>query len=1351
MNIVFIDAKEEVPRLKNVLDFAYEKKKNSHVEFEFRIFDAGKIWSNPAMIVQLKKRLQKIATRVETVTDTVYSKGNMRKIVGVSDSKYQEKIKDKSATFDIAFVIEFNTSPDPSKYEFRTVATRFAKSLEVEIDETVWRQSSDKEVVRNRSRDSFIFDNFQIDVTIVNDVLEVEVEFLTTNFDVKSIMTSFKSAFLILFPTLHTIFSKKMFETAITTKFLGTDLKELIQATDKMDIRPVNIQISKHVNSGLQNYAATNKLDGVAYNLLLGWNENNELKTIVLFNSKDVWIKSYPTKIKRFVIIKVEVVDDELWGFDALSESENIVSFEMAKRPLNERLMTVTKVSSVNVDPFKLKSKTFFYSVGNNNFSENVKRATQWMVENYGLYDCIKTNDGLIFEPLTVATREQPTLKWKFPSRVGIDFKLELKDINMGRVQYYLKTRGFGSATEEYETIKTPKKESLILDYKWANLDNKKIEIKITNKGFKAEVINYQLKDGVKLSSFSDITDVKKREENKIVLAKLVKDNQYELRVIKGSRLSEGDYFLIDSQKAVLELPAESSVDGFSAQSLNDFIVELGWKNNAFYPMRVRTDKQYANGPKVAIETFQDMRVMLTLPTIIQRITSPLDQVAVDEVKPTETKCLENYRKLHNTIKQQLITTFANDKVVLDLGIGKGGDLWKYMSAKVQRILGIEPNFNFYKELESRVKDNAKLSSFYKNKLVVLPEVGGQDWQAVEKFVVDHLKSRNTIDVIFMMFSLTYFFGTSSVLKNLAKTISLTLKSEGKFVATFMNGYLVRKELEKLGGVIEDREKCWKIKAEKVAPVPTFGDEVMVDLKATETAKDLTEWLVYLNFLTDALAEEKQFSFLRRYQNFSSLTKGSDLTESETQLNNFYSYCTFELVDASHMLYRNIYWIEGSKTRMIDTFLEGLIGPSFVEEFGTEVLSILKQKLTFEVYCNLISTKSSVVMGLEKFCKTLPGKDQVVTILKTEKKKNCAEILNSISDDRQYTILRVVLEIFHKRALKQLEGIEMNEFLEEYLTRFFGYNIMFIDNKGEWKGHPKEYNIVFHRLGNRINIIKFRNSDTSVILKEELLSMFAFVYNPDMPDYYKQFYPKKEITYNEPEQKALPKVTKVGKKNPVVSPIPEEDEKVKIKENYKIDADYIKFYSNATKPYYKLSNFAYIKDGIEVDGIVYPSTEHAFQAQKFIQKDRQRFSTSGDIGKISTGFRLVYPKESKVEVDKKRDFWMKKENIGILAKMASDEEMSKKLGLTRVDNFLSSDEQWMKILRAKYSVKEFRDILMSTDNHYILEFEKSAKRRVESGDDGPYYAGLIDDDDKYKLYGKNKMGIYLMNIRDSLK
>jgi hypothetical protein len=68
--------------------------------------------------------------------------------------------------------------------------------------------------------------------------------------------------------------------------------------------------------------------------------------------------------------------------------------------------------------------------------------------------------------------------------------------------------------------------------------------------------------------------------------------------------------------------------------------------------------------------------------------------------------------------------------------------------------------------------------------------------------------------------------------------------------------------------------------------------------------------------------------------------------------------------------------------------------------------------------------------------------------------------------------------------------------------------------------------------------------------------------------------------------------------------------------------NYTSFFSNAKYPYYKMSNFNHIKSAIIFNGLKYYSTEHAFQAQKYIESDRYRFSVNGDLGTWD-GFKLV--------------------------------------------------------------------------------------------------------------------------------
>lgn len=91
--------------------------------------------------------------------------------------------------------------------------------------------------------------------------------------------------------------------------------------------------------------------------------------------------------------------------------------------------------------------------------------------------------------------------------------------------------------------------------------------------------------------------------------------------------------------------------------------------------------------------------------------------------------------------------------------------------------------------------------------------------------------------------------------------------------------------------------------------------------------------------------------------------------------------------------------------------------------------------------------------------------------------------------------------------------------------------------------------------------------------------------------------------------------------------------------------------------------------------------------------------------------------------------------------MATSAKNEKKLGLTRDPNFESSWKLWKKILKKKFKNEEFKEILLSTGDKYLLEFSRDAKNREN------YWGGLIEDG---FLYGENMMGKYLMKIRDKL-
>ena len=187
----------------------------------------------------------------------------------------------------------------------------------------------------------------------------------------------------------------------------------------------------------------------------------------------------------------------------------------------------------------------------------------------------------------------------------------------------------------------------------------------------------------------------------------------------------------------------------------------------------------------------------------------------------------------------------------------------------------------------------------------------------------------------------------------------------------------------------------------------------------------------------------------------------------------------------------------------------------------------------------------------------------------------------------------------------------------------------------------------------------------------------------------------------------------------------------------------LKFWSNAKKEtkFYKFSNLQHIIDGIKPfdDKLEFASTEHAFQSRKYVEKDRIRFSINGDLGNID-GFKLVF-KEN--EYEKKRDYWFAKDNIGIIAKMATNKKIGKKLGLERNTDFVSTDELWLQILLSKYRIEEFKQLLKKTDDIYLLEFDRMAYHRFNISP--AFWGGNIINNE---LWGKNQMGKYLMHIRE---
>lgn len=208
---------------------------------------------------------------------------------------------------------------------------------------------------------------------------------------------------------------------------------------------------------------------------------------------------------------------------------------------------------------------------------------------------------------------------------------------------------------------------------------------------------------------------------------------------------------------------------------------------------------------------------------------------------------------------------------------------------------------------------------------------------------------------------------------------------------------------------------------------------------------------------------------------------------------------------------------------------------------------------------------------------------------------------------------------------------------------------------------------------------------------------------------------------------------------------------------------FIYFSSGGKVPYDKLSNFSKcLIEFPEGSGIVYPSSEHAFQAQLIPEAQRKRvFSVDGLFGKLEQGYCLYYTQMGNKEftekiqetISKKTKYWGERsgklEKIGIIAKLVSKKDwMKQHLNIDKIDiGGEKCYEIFKQILMVKYKNPIFRTVLLETENVHLIEFDRMAKKRSDAGTP-PRWSGMVVDN---IIHGHNQMGGILMDVRTDLK
>jgi tRNA G46 methylase TrmB len=393
---------------------------------------------------------------MKTVKDKILYKGSFRYIKSEDGtSLYQHKIK--SIDKDITIVPTFSQVEGGIKKEEETI--RFSKAYEKQILEKDWNSSQEEQKLSvERERTSFLMQDYVFDLTkktynTGKIAYEIEAEF---NVDfIKEIIKKGKSNFLEfmvkvksilnnIYSNIHSLCSGEYFQPIQDKINSFTNKKPL-------ELRPKNISDEDVISTKIKNYAVTNKLDGVGYNLIFMSQTigKNSFIIPIAYNSVDIIrlasVKAENIKgdisyiLKSLSNVEIYFIEDttsmfsiEVHFFDTLLYGEE----KTYTKDLKSRLDTSKIISEFCINNFgspnlTFEVKRFFYD--SDDIIKNIKDTIEYMNERYDI-DVIKYNDGIIFQPLgsyyfsrvgEIIPTKESILKWKFPSKVTIDFLLK--------------------------------------------------------------------------------------------------------------------------------------------------------------------------------------------------------------------------------------------------------------------------------------------------------------------------------------------------------------------------------------------------------------------------------------------------------------------------------------------------------------------------------------------------------------------------------------------------------------------------------------------------------------------------------------------------------------------------------------------------------------------------------------------------------------------------------------------------------------------------------------------------------------------------------------------------------------
>ena len=470
--------------------------------------------------------------------------------------------------------------------------------------------------------------------------------------------------------------------------------------------------------------------------------------------------------------------------------------------------------------------------------------------------------DGLIFTPRSLAVGEEPgkekrnmangrwyrCFKWKPPEENTIDF-----------LGVFKKDEGESSFETKYVTIngKVIECRIMVLHVGYNPIQHTRFNsYKVLNEGITFE-------QGYNPTPF-------------VPTEPYIKDIHLCYLPIEGGNCYTEDRTII-SDNSIVEFAYEMTKEaGFC------------WK-----PMRVR-DTLKPNDFITANNVWNSIFNPVTTEMIVSGNVPNKSQKYFDNNMKRSDKSSKAMNDFHSFVKKKLLLeNLGGKKRILDIGVGKAGDLNHWIEAGCEMIVGLD----FIKDNLDNAQDGAcnRILSRYNqanndkkaqgvktlldNTLMVwadcskniLDSSAGSD--DLSKYYLDVVYGRipetsilngkikafhnigGTFDLVVSNFAIHYFFKNETTLRNVIGNISGSLRPGGKFICTTLNGQSVFDEL-KYTNVTASHTTSWKITkkyTEETFPASAKSLGYKIEVFVESIGQSIDEFLVHPEYFEDIM------------------------------------------------------------------------------------------------------------------------------------------------------------------------------------------------------------------------------------------------------------------------------------------------------------------------------------------------------------------------------------------------------------------------------------------------------------------------------------------------------------------